>query len=280
MDGRFEIRAAFPKGATPENICLSVSPHYDRLSNEVLEAAIKEEWERRCKLNNKLHNGTKFRFHDVQRSTTSCCISLGLTDYKSFLGSNMADSWKEIVNTHGVEYLASPLGNGAILETTDGKIPLIQRSLLVGEGCGLYALPGGHPEPASAGLVGVVSPSLVSDDEMLRIREEFFSSVTREVVDEISVPPTSLSEPRCLGLIVRTENNRPVVFFHMYCNLSSEEVHSYWAKGSGEDAFESTSLTFLAKTDIPRARFEMPLTDCHRGGLALAEIFFKDAGQI
>lgn len=42
--------------------------------------------------------------------------------------------------------MANPLGNGAIVETSDKKILVLQRSHNVGEFPGYYVFPGGHSE--------------------------------------------------------------------------------------------------------------------------------------
>lgn len=44
------------------------------------------------------------------------------------------------------QHTASPLGNGAVVETSDKKIIVLKRSDNVGEFPGFYVFPGGHPE--------------------------------------------------------------------------------------------------------------------------------------
>lgn len=45
--------------------------------------------------------------------------------------------------------MASPLGNGAIVETLDKRIIVLQRSAKVGEFPGYFVFPGGHSEVSS-----------------------------------------------------------------------------------------------------------------------------------
>ena len=45
--------------------------------------------------------------------------------------------------------MSNPLGNGAIVETSDEKIIVLQRSNNVGESPGYYVFPGGHSEVIS-----------------------------------------------------------------------------------------------------------------------------------
>jgi 8-oxo-dGTP pyrophosphatase MutT (NUDIX family) len=42
--------------------------------------------------------------------------------------------------------MSNPLGNGAIVETSDEKIIVLQRSNNVGESPGSYVFPGGYSE--------------------------------------------------------------------------------------------------------------------------------------
>lgn len=44
------------------------------------------------------------------------------------------------------QHMSNPLGNGAIVETSDQKIIVLQRSHNVGEFPGYYVFPGGHSE--------------------------------------------------------------------------------------------------------------------------------------
>lgn len=44
------------------------------------------------------------------------------------------------------QHTASPLGNGAIVETSDKRILVLKRSDDVGEFPGHFVFPGGHPE--------------------------------------------------------------------------------------------------------------------------------------
>lgn len=51
-----------------------------------------------------------------------------------------------LVDSLGCQHTSSPLGNGAIVETSDGKILVLQRSYNVGEFPGYFVFPGGHSE--------------------------------------------------------------------------------------------------------------------------------------
>lgn len=47
------------------------------------------------------------------------------------------------------QHTSNPLGNGAVVETSDKRILVLQRSNNVGEFPGHFVFPGGHPEVLS-----------------------------------------------------------------------------------------------------------------------------------
>ena len=75
-------------------------------------------------------------------------LHLGLTDYRSFLGTNCGGNWSGLPPA----CLASPLGNAAIVKTADGCVVLLRRSDTVGEMPHTVVMPGGHPEPIAVGV--------------------------------------------------------------------------------------------------------------------------------
>jgi hypothetical protein len=80
------------------------SPVYDREPHPDLdlEKRIEMTWEQRVAKQPSLHNGTKFRYGGYNRakagegmtvSSETVCLHLGLTDYKTFLGTNLSAEW-------------------------------------------------------------------------------------------------------------------------------------------------------------------------------------------
>lgn len=55
------------------------------------------------------------------------------------------------------QHMSNPLGNGAIVETSDEKIIVLQRSYNVGEFPGYYVFPGGHSEVTSQNMCTVLA---------------------------------------------------------------------------------------------------------------------------
>ena len=80
-------------------------------------------------------------------------MELGLTDYKSYVGSNLGEKWKlfydegkAIGDTNA--FFANPLGNQCAVVLRDGNHILLNRSYQVAEGQGQLTVVGGHPEPS------------------------------------------------------------------------------------------------------------------------------------
>lgn len=78
---------------------------------------------------------------------------LGLTNYKSYVGSNLGKKWK-LFYDEGMKigdssaYFANPLGNQVAIVLKDGKHVIMNRSFQVAESQGKLTCVGGHPEPS------------------------------------------------------------------------------------------------------------------------------------
>ncbi|KAK6935939.1 NUDIX hydrolase domain [Dillenia turbinata] len=197
------------------------------------------------------------------------CLLLGLTDYRTFVGTKLNPLWEKFLVPSEDEsahclHTANPLGNSAVVETADGKIIVLQRSNNVGEFAGHFMFPGGHPE--NHDLTATCVNEMVS--------QEMFDSIIREVVEEIGVPASSLSDPNFIGISQRVLNVRPAAFFYIKCRLQSAEIqHLYTNAQDGQ-----TQLYAVAENDLGIMGHKMP--GCHRGGLALYKLMnevVKDA---
>merc|ERR1711865_536858 len=101
---------------------VTCSAEHDRLPlPPAHEASIDQVWQSRVEGNPRLFNGTKFRMGSATCTDSQITLHLGLTDYKSHLGTNLADSWQLLRDAEPGDgrCLASPLGNGAVVETAD-----------------------------------------------------------------------------------------------------------------------------------------------------------------
>ncbi|KAJ4890498.1 Nudix hydrolase 9 [Raphanus sativus] len=235
------------------------------------------------------------------------CLRLGLTDYRllifflfyqlffvydhtynlsiswfrghcfsrTFVGTNLSSQWDKFLVTSQDDcvrcrHTSSPLGNAAVVETSDHKIIVLRRSDNVGEFPGHYVFPGGHPEPMS---VGIDSHQLENDGEVLnkKVSQEMFDSITREVVEETGIPASSLSTPLFIGISRRELNVRPAMFFFIKCSHHSDDIPRLYS--SAEDGFESTQLHTVSLEELKTMASRMP--GCHHGGFALYQLMLQ-----
>ncbi|XP_043817872.1 nudix hydrolase 9 isoform X3 [Manihot esculenta] len=239
-------------------------------------------WDQRAQKNTSLYNGKKFRYggHNVHSGDGSnkdshVWLQLGLTDYRTFVGTNLSPLWEKFLvpsedDPIQCQHMSSPLGNGAVVETSDKKIVVLRRSSNVGEFPGHFVFPGGHPEPEE---VGIDSDQSDKDSEMInkKASQEMFDSIIREVVEEIGVPAMSLCNPLFIGISRRVLNVRPAAFFFIRCNLCSEEIQQLYC--NAQDGYESTQLFTVPLVELESMASKMP--GCHQGGFALYKLMVE-----
>ncbi|KAI9081943.1 hypothetical protein K1719_036205 [Acacia pycnantha] len=280
--GSFKLLLSCPSGLSPSQVSVLFSGAYDRIPHPDvnLENTIAETWEQRNQKSKSLYNGKKFRYggYMLQRGSGSdhephVCLHLGLTDYRTFVGTNLSNLWERFrVSSEDdsvlCQHTASPLGNGAIVEVIDKKILVLQRSNNVGEFPGHFVFPGGHPEPHEVGIASHQHNEELTESTNGKVSHEMFDSMVREVVEEIGVPASSLSIPAFIGVSRRELNVRPAAFFYIKCSLDSKEVQQFYS--SAQDGYESTQLYAVTMADLENMASKMP--GCHRGGLALYKL--------
>lgn len=283
----YNLMLTCPSGLSPSQVSVVFNEAYDRIPHPdpILENSISEIWEARVKQNTSLYNGKKFRYggHTLHRGVDSnridhVCLHLGLTDYRTFVGSNLSTLWEKFLvqsedDWKQCQHTASPLGNGAVIETSDKKIVVLQRSHNVGEFPGHYVFPGGHPEPREVGIESHQYDKNLDIVERTHkiVSQEMFDSITREVVEEIGVPATSLCTPIFIGLSRRVLNVRPAAFFFIRCSLPSDEIQQLYK--SAQDGYESTQLYTVSMIELERMSSKMP--GCHQGGFALFKLMVE-----
>ncbi|KAF2577447.1 hypothetical protein F2Q68_00005374 [Brassica cretica] len=281
---RYQLLLSCPYGLSLSQVSVDFSKSHDRIQHpdHDLEDSIAQAWEQRTQGNSSLFNGQKFRFGsfclDGDAGTNELphvCLRLGLTDYRTFVGTNLSSQWEQFLVTSQDDcvrcrHTSSPLGNAAVIETSDQKIIVLRRSDNVGEFPGHYVFPGGHPEPMS---VGIDSHQLEKDGDALnkKVTQEMFDSITREVVEETGIPASSLSTPLFIGISRRELNVRPAMFFFIKCSHHSDDIPRLYS--SAEDAFESTQLHTVSLEELKTMTSRMP--GCHQGGFALYELLLQ-----
>ncbi|RVW66063.1 Nudix hydrolase 9 [Vitis vinifera] len=169
----------------------------------------------------------------------------------TFVGTNLNPLWEKFLvpsedDSVRCQHTSSPLGNGAIIETSDKRIVVLRRSNNVGEFPGHFVFPGGHPEPQEIGIVSHQFDKDMDPDFINRkVSQEMFDSIVREVVEEIGVPEASLCNPVLIGVSCRVLNVRPAAFFFIKCNLHSKEIQQLYS--TAQDGYESTHLYTVSR---------------------------------
>lgn len=286
----YALLLSCPSGLTRSQLSIDFCSSHDRVTHQdsSLEEAIERIWNERVLANPSLFNATKFRYGgykildsaDDQSSSSRVCLCLGLTDYKTFVGTNLCNQWEFFLSdieddVERCKHMASPLGNGAIIETIDNFILALQRSTNVGEFPGHLVFPGGHSEPQEVGITGHVDGCSSGKQELnATISEEMFDGIIREVVEETGVPASYLTDPVFIGISQRVINARPTAFFFVKCSITSLEVLQFYK--NAQHGFESTQLLSISKEDLVHAAEKMP--GCHQGGAALYQMM-KEVGS-
>ncbi|XWS53187.1 hypothetical protein CRYUN_Cryun11dG0136400 [Craigia yunnanensis] len=288
----YKLLFSCPFGLSSPQLSVVFDESYDRIphSDVNLENSISEIWDQRVQKNASLFNGKKFRYGgysqksgDGSNQESYICLHLGLTDYRTFVGTNLCPLWEKFLvaseddSTH-CQLTSSPLGNGAIVEASDKKIVVLQRSNNVGEFPGHFVFPGGHPEPQEVGIETHEYSKDSKDSELVnkRVSEEMFDSIIREVVEEIGVPTTSLSDPLFIGISRRVLNVRPAIFFFIQCSLESKEIQQLYS--NAPDGYESTQLYTVSMTELEHMTSKMP--GCHQGGFTLYKLMVEASKNI
>ncbi|URE44397.1 NUDIX domain [Musa troglodytarum] len=295
----FKLVLSCPSGLPASRVFVKFDPSYDRIPHPDvnLEESINE------------YGGHAIEYVDGSDQISSVCLHMGLTDYRTFVGTNLSPLWERFLVPSTVDSLvrqhtSSPLGNGAIVETSDGKILVLQRSYNVGEFPGYFVFPGGHSEPQEIGISAHLTDKGQTESELLNQKAsmEMFDGIIREVVEEIGLPANSLvslgsyiisgltgwtypnsstlvvtclicvqTDPLFIGISCRVVNVRPTAFFFLKCNLEAKEVCKLYS--SAQDGYESTQIFTVQRDDLKRMAVKMP--GCHRGGYALYKLMME-----
>ncbi|XP_010313545.1 nudix hydrolase 9 isoform X2 [Solanum lycopersicum] len=269
-DGGHEFKLLFscPSGLSPSQVSVVFDEVYDRIphTDHTLEKSISE------------YGGYNFNVENDPKQQPHVSLHLGLTDYRTFVGTNLSPMWERFLvpsedDCIQCQHTSSPLGNGAVVETSDRRILVLQRSNKVGEFPGYFVFPGGHPEPQEVGIISHEGFQELNQCHMInsKVSQEMFDSIVREVVEEIGTPADSLSSPIFIGISRRLLNVRPTAFFFIKCDLRSDEIQLLYS--NAQDGFESTQLYAVSMSDLENMASKMP--GCHRGGYALYKLMVQ-----
>ena len=292
LSEEYEVAQLFFNPLCSDAVRVQFLPTFNRMvhSEEAVETDIGAVFALRKQKNPTLFDGSKFRFHSCTSSSGDAAsaggagsevavLSLGLTSYGTFLGTNYGRIQQRLredgIQEHGnpQAFFSDPLGVGAMLRTKDNVYICIERSQTVGEFAGYIDGPGGHPEPGKIGIaldyltqcdpgryadVGDEVRCQLDDGNVEKIAKsavvaELFDSITSEVCDEINVPRESLSDPLLMGIARQTASfGRPALSFYIECKLDRKEVLELYKEGPAE-ADESVKLLFLPASVLAEA---------------------------
>lgn len=243
------------------------------------EQKIDEIWAKKVEANGALFNGTKFRYASCAFGDASgrdgageavIVLWLGLTDYKTFLGTNCADDWEVLMRCNADEtanvdedvdeetrgrirrrddveryaHYADALGNCVALRTADDKFICLHRSDKVGEAPNAIVFPGGHGEPSEVGFDK-------SSETVLDVSDHMFDSALHELEEELGVPRADVSYFTCLGITRRVVNARSCMIFYAETQLTSAQVLNLYP--SAAHGFESSKAIALRFEDFDTA---------------------------
>ncbi|XP_024066485.2 uridine diphosphate glucose pyrophosphatase isoform X2 [Terrapene carolina triunguis] len=232
------LQCPSPKGLSETEVRAELSPAYDRRQLPGGQAWIDAVWEARCRHSPWLFNGSKFRLHSAQLDGDSLTFRLGLTCYKDFLGTNRAGMARHLQQQGRQDfgdsqaYLAEPLGVGAMVHTADDCFVFLRRSL--------KAVVGDVPEESIR----------LQDLPRQMVVKEIFTSILREIRDEVNLPLPTLSQPVLLGIARnQTSAGRASAEFYVRCSLTLEQVKQRYEIG-GPEAQESTGIIFIKREDV------------------------------
>ncbi|KAJ6984347.1 nudix hydrolase 9 isoform X1 [Populus alba] len=288
----YKLVLSCPSGLSPSQVSVVFDPSYDRIAHPdiELENSISEIWDQRVQKNASLYNGKKFRYGGYtlcnrggSQQDFHVCLHLGLTDYRTFVGTNLNPLWEKFLvpsedDLMQCQHTSSPLGNGAILETSDKKIVVLQRSYNVGEFPGHVVFPGGHPEPEEVGAASHQMGERLTNSEHNNTKVLFHHCCQGVIALCFLFPILVLScckwtecNPLFIGISRRVLNVRPAAFFFIKCNIESKEIQRLYA--GAQDGYESTQLYTVSLIELENMASKMP--GCHQGGLALYKLMLE-----
>jgi hypothetical protein len=167
-----------------------------RRLDPAIEALIEAEWQGRPagrSAGRPLANGPLCRLIDWSLAADCLRLTLGPTDYRAFLGTNLTqlpaiqarhpDAWRD--------YLADPLAVASTLVSADGWLLLLRRSAHALECPDCYHVAAGYPTPEHDNGLGAISPTQALLAELQRALGLTIAEVTGLTVLGLMRPATT-----------------------------------------------------------------------------------------
>jgi len=176
-----------------------------RQTNPQVERMIEKTW-RKCLHDAGLQGHTLFdgrlcRLASVQRDGAKLNLSIGLTGYREFLGTNAFNS--NLIHKYGQEVLANPVGISATIISSDGYVLLGLRSsnVMLCPGC-IHPIGGIMDAPEQ--LSGSADP---------------FAAMAGELEQEIALVKGSIRQIVCIGLVRDKKTVQPELIFDVHTDV-------------------------------------------------------------
>ncbi len=181
---------------------------------------IEEEWQKKerrlAARNGILYCGDLCRLQRYETEGDRLHLFLGRTQFKELLGTNL--SHPIVHRVLGEEYMSNGLGIRIVVRTADEKIIIGQRSEKVAEAPGYYHLCGGYMVPARHMADGHPDP---------------YAAALGYMEEELGIPPDSVRQLFCLGLVTDTATLKPELMFEAETDLTFRRILLSVTKASG-----------------------------------------------
>lgn len=183
-------------------------------------------WQQKQEENSMLFNGILASLQSWSIENDTLKLNIGETCYRDLLFSNrMASQWKH----ENTAYFSRALGISAIVQTSDDKIVLMQRSHIVGEYPNMLDVMGGHIDVETG--FSSFTP------------QQVFDAIAREVCDEIGLACNELEISHCLGLLENTAIQKPELVFESRTECNEGDIRNRMKNAT--ENFEYSTLIFI-----------------------------------
>lgn len=228
-----------------------------RPTTPAIEAEIARTWEAELSVSQdrggQLYNGKLVRVREIHAGESTLSLSLGPTNYRDFLGTNLCGSPPAF--RAGGTFLANALGVSATVITRDGYLAFGRRSDLVAFHAGFVHTFGGMVEEVDRHHDG---------------HFELFECIKREVCEELGLRPEQLRDVRHVGFVRDLALQQPEMLFDVAITLDRTEIESLFTPQLSQG--EHTAIEFLPdEPDAVRRFLEQtePIAPVAEGALLL-----------
>lgn len=207
-----------------------------RPTTPAIEAHIARTWEAELAVAQKqtahLYNGNLVRVRSLRAGESTLMLSLGPTNYRDFLGTNLCGSAPAF--QAGGHFLSNALGVSATVITRDSYLAYGRRSHRVAFHAGFLHTFGGMVEDVDR-----------RDDGGFGL----FACIEREVCEELDLRHAQLADVRHVGFVRDLALQQPEMLFDVTITLDRTELESLFSPEQGHG--EHRNIEFLA--DEPEA---------------------------